>query len=232
MQGVLFKKGLSGNALKIIALITMTVDHIGYMIFPNTAILRIIGRIAMPIFAFMIAEGCFYTKNRLKYFSFIFGLGVICVFGYLVGERKLYLNILITFCYSILIIYAIDFALRLKNGFAILIPAAAVLFSAFMNIILPKITGNSGWETDYGFFGTLIPAGVYVFKDFRLKLFSLAAGIALTAAAIGTIQWWAFLALPFVAFYSGARGRFNLKYLFYIYYPLHIVVIYGISMLI
>ena len=55
---------LSGNSLKIIAAIAMTVDHIGVVIFPNFAILRIIGRIAFPIFAFMIAEGCRYTKKQ------------------------------------------------------------------------------------------------------------------------------------------------------------------------
>ena len=79
MQGVIFKKGLSGNALKIIALISMTVDHVGVMLFPNTEIFRIIGRIAMPIFAFMIAEGCYYSKHKLRYFSLVLSIGVICV---------------------------------------------------------------------------------------------------------------------------------------------------------
>lgn len=48
---------LNGNMLKIIAAITMTIDHIGAILFPHILILRIIGRIAFPIFAFMIAEG-------------------------------------------------------------------------------------------------------------------------------------------------------------------------------
>ena len=58
--------GLSGNALKIIGAITMLIDHMGVVLFPGIAILRIIGRISFPIFAFMIAEGCRYTKNKLK----------------------------------------------------------------------------------------------------------------------------------------------------------------------
>ena len=60
---------LSGNMLKVIAAITMTVDHIGVIFFPSSNILRIIGRIAFPIFAFMIAEGCKYTKNKFRYFN-------------------------------------------------------------------------------------------------------------------------------------------------------------------
>ena len=56
--------GLTGNQLKLIALITMTIDHIGFMLLPQVKILRAIGRIAFPIFAYMIAEGCQYTRNR------------------------------------------------------------------------------------------------------------------------------------------------------------------------
>ena len=54
---------LSANTLKIIALISMTLDHIG-LFFGNILILRLLGRIAFPIFAFFISEGCFYTKNN------------------------------------------------------------------------------------------------------------------------------------------------------------------------
>jgi len=64
---------LSNNQLKMIALVCMTIDHIGAYILTDWIILRIIGRIAFPIFAYMIAEGCAYTKNRKKY------LGVMAV---------------------------------------------------------------------------------------------------------------------------------------------------------
>ena len=56
--------GLTGNQLKLIALVTMTIDHIGMQLFPRVRLLRIIGRLAFPIFAYMIAEGCRYTRNR------------------------------------------------------------------------------------------------------------------------------------------------------------------------
>ena len=59
--------GLSGNQLKIIAMLTMLVDHIGVQLFPECIILRIIGRLSLPIFAYMIAEGCLHTRNRPKY---------------------------------------------------------------------------------------------------------------------------------------------------------------------
>ena len=56
----------SNNVLKIIACITMLLDHMGFILFPQYPIFRIIGRIAFPIFAFLLAEGCYYTKNKLR----------------------------------------------------------------------------------------------------------------------------------------------------------------------
>lgn len=58
----------------------MLIAHIGVILFPDVVILRIIGRIAFPIYAFMIAEGCANTKNKLWYFVTVFVLGVGCIF--------------------------------------------------------------------------------------------------------------------------------------------------------
>ena len=61
------KFGLTNNQLKIIAMVSMALDHIGLLFFPDVMLFRALGRIAFPIFAYMIAEGCRYTKNRAKY---------------------------------------------------------------------------------------------------------------------------------------------------------------------
>ena len=61
-------KILSGNALKMIAAISMLIDHIGLLFFPFNGIFRIFGRLAFPIFAYMIAEGAKYTRNKKKHF--------------------------------------------------------------------------------------------------------------------------------------------------------------------
>ena len=55
----------------------------------------------MPIFAFMIAEGCKYTKNKLKHFLMIFILGVICQVVYFINDQSLLMGILIVFSFSI-----------------------------------------------------------------------------------------------------------------------------------
>ena len=100
------QRGITGNMLKLIAAVSMLIDHMGVIFFPYDAIFRVIGRLAFPIFAFMIAEGCFYTKNRLRYFLGIFLLGTACQLVYFFVSGDTYLNILLTFSCAIPIIYA------------------------------------------------------------------------------------------------------------------------------
>lgn len=57
---------LSGNALKILACLLMLTDHIGMILFSEVSALRAVGRLSMPIFAFMFAEGCHYTRHKIS----------------------------------------------------------------------------------------------------------------------------------------------------------------------
>ena len=101
-------KILNGNAIKVLAAALMLVDHIGFMwgIIP----LSCIGRLSMPMFAFMIAEGCRYTKNKTLHFALIFVLAVVCQAAYaIVSPHYYYLSILVTFSISILLIYALQY---------------------------------------------------------------------------------------------------------------------------
>lgn len=72
---------LSGSALKVIAIISMVVDHCAYYLMENNTLLyevmRCFGRITFPVFAFLIAEGFRYTRNRMKYFLQLLGFGVV-----------------------------------------------------------------------------------------------------------------------------------------------------------
>ncbi|MBQ8402939.1 MAG: hypothetical protein IJX55_00760, partial [Clostridia bacterium] len=92
--------------MKIIAALAMFIDHAGYLMFPQYDILRIIGRMAFPIFAFMIAEGCKYTKNKARYFFTVFGLAAICQTVYYIFDKSLFMSVLISFSLAILMIYA------------------------------------------------------------------------------------------------------------------------------
>lgn len=220
----LFKRGfLTSNMLKVIAMVTMLIDHVGFHLFPTEISFRIIGRLAMPIFAYLIAEGCRYTKNKPRHFLEVFLLGVFCqTFMFAFGQTKF--NILITFSVSILLIYITDIAI--KNKYFLPIPIILViLLYPTVTMILPKL----GVGFDYGYFGMILPLFAFVPSKKILKTLSFAVGLALLCRFSGRVQLYSLLALIPIFFYNGERGKFGFKYAFYIFYPLHILIIYAIK---
>lgn len=222
--------GLTSNQLKLIALVTMTIDHVGLYLLPQYRILRVIGRLAFPIFAYLIAEGCRYTAHPIRYLGTIFGIGVAYQCFCLLTMESLHLNILLTFSLSIALIYAIWWG-QTEKGLRWLLSASVFLFAAFVCEGLPKLLPGTGYAIDYGFAGVLLPVFVFLGNGKWEKLTGAAVGLVFVALYYGGIQWFCLLTLPLLACYHGKRGKWKLKYLFYIYYPLHLVVIWGIRML-
>ena len=241
---------LSSNQLKLIALIAMTLDHIGKQLLPQYPILQIIGRLAFPLFAYMIAEGCKYTRNRKRYFYTIFIIGFLCQIVYFFAMELLYLSVLITFSLSILIIFAIDYAIKpigewsdmvkqygtYKNIAIIaarcILPIIIISVVVYSCEVLPYILWEYYFDIDYGIWGVLMPVAIYYGKGKLSKLVLSAIMITLLAMSIEGIQWYSLFALITLLLYNGRRGKLNMKNLFYVYYPLHLVVIYGIYLLI
>lgn len=222
--------GLSANTLKLIALISMTVDHIGMVFFTDLEIFRIIGRVSFPIFAYMIAEGCLYTKNMRLYFWRIFLLGLLCQVVYFFTENSVYQCILITFSLSVLLIYTLQWVQKHRRGWWLLL--SEILFVYLLTSVLPKYLPQTDFEIDYGFWGVMLPFCIYSMPDRRTK--TIAAGFVLIALSIssGKTQWWCLLSLLLLTCYNGQRGKRKMKKLFYIYYPLHLTAIYLIDTLI
>ena len=98
----------SSNSLKMIGAAAMLVDHVGLMFFPEITLLRILGRLAYPIFAFMIAEGCAHTGNRGRYFLRVFVLAAVCQIVYFLVDGSAYFSILVTFCCGLGMVYALQ----------------------------------------------------------------------------------------------------------------------------
>ncbi len=240
---------LSGNMLKIIAAISMLIDHFGLMFYPFDTRFRIIGRLAFPIFAFMIAEGAKYTRNRLKYFLSIFFLGVICQSVYNSFDYgPIYNNILLTFSVSILLIYLLDGFKRAlfspeataTRAFVMGILFILALFFVFVLNNLPV-----KMRFDYGFAGCTIPVMVSAFDFHGLqapkilarldclptRLVLLALGLLMFIPDSPSYQWYALFALIPLLLYSGKRGKYNMKYFFYIFYPVHLVLLEGLYIL-
>lgn len=222
---------LYGNQLKLIGLVSMTIDHIGVLLFPSAMVLRLIGRLSFPIFAHMIAEGWQYTHNRRRYAltMWLFGLAIQVVY-YIVG-RSLYQCIFITYGLSLLLIRSIEWAQLHKNA-AWLLPTAVCAAIAFVCEGLPRLLPHTDFAIDYGFCGVLLPALAYFPRSRQNKLLCFAAGLLMLGIQNGAIQYAGLLALLPLLIYNGRRGKWKLKNLFYIYYPAHLVILWVIAMLI
>ena len=218
---------LSGNALKILAAIFMTLDHMGLMLFPNQILFRILGRLALPIFAYMIAEGCKYTRNRGKYFGMVFGLGTVCQVVYWFVDRSLYFSILITFSLSILTIFAMQNWKEQRS-----LPSGLVFAAA----IAAVFALNRLFTIDYGFWGCMLPVFAAIphktgYDRHPVSVILLGVGLMLLALDLRGIQFYSLLSLPLLLAYSGKRGKGNMKYFFYIFYPAHLVILQAIAFL-
>ena len=221
---------MNGTILKLLAVIFMTVDHIGMVLFPQHIIFRQIGRLAFPVFAYMIAEGCHYTKSMPKYWGLVTAVAIICQVAYLVAMNSLYQCIFVTFSLSIGLIWLIKIA-RNKGKWCWIMPILGVCVVLFVTEILPSILTGTDYAVDYGFWGVMLPVAVYLGKSKLEKLLLAFVVLLLLAMGSASVQLYSLLAVGLLALYNGKRGRGLGKYFFYIYYPAHLLIIQAIAYL-
>ena len=225
----------------------MVCDHVGALLFPHVIILRIIGRIAFPIFAFLIAEGAKHTKNRLRHIIFFASFAAVVQLGYFIFNPSVEMSVLVTFTLSLLMIYALD---GLKAAFFAVKPSKrriALASALFIGSVALAVIFDHFLDLDYGLAGALLPLFPALFTvprcDGALAIFKKADTklVRVLATAVGTlalssgrnpIQLYALLAIPLLLLYSEKRGKLKMKYFFYVFYPLHLIIIYGIAILI
>lgn len=237
---------LSGNALKIIAAICMLCDHVGMFFFPKITVMRIIGRLAFPIFAFMIAEGAAHTKNKLRYLSTVALIAVALQTIYFLYEKRLTMCVFVTFTFALILIFLFDlfknalFDREIKSYQVILYGTAFIIALTAIAIF------NNFFFVEYGFWGCVTPLLASLFRApkqnsprwltlcDRLPVHVIMCGVGLLAVALtrSQIQFWALFAIPLLLLYSGKRGRLKLKYFFYVFYPAHLGLLELINMLI
>lgn len=209
--------------LKLIAVITMTIDHIGAVLMPQYGFLRIIGRIAFPIYCFMLVNGFFYTKNIRKYIGRMLIFAVIselffdwAIFGKI--YVKSYQNIYFTLLTGLIMLECIEF-IR-KHQFNELKLISYVL----EGIIVILACGVAIFiRSDYEFYGILMIYWFYAlrFNKVLMGLFEAYTNMEL----IGGVQGFAVLALIPIYMYNGKKDYNKSKWLFYAYYPLHLLII-------
>lgn len=236
---------LSGNALKIIAALSMLIDHIGVLLLPEVNVLRIIGRISFPIFAFMIAEGCAKTGNKRQYFLSVFALGAACQVIYYLYDGSTYLGILITFSISILLIYSLQDLKETAFSAAASRGRRLTALLAFPLLVTAVYLANRYFTIDYGFWGCMIPVFASIFRKpsslapscfdkldrLCVHVAMLGIGLVIISCERGGVQPYSLCSVPFLLLYSGIRGTWHMKSFFYIFYPAHLAAITLLSML-
>ena len=224
------EKGLTNNQLKLIALVSMTVDHVGMVLFPKLLWLRLIGRLAFPIFAYMIAEGCRHTKGMPRYLGTLAASAAVCQLVYFFVMGSLYQCIMVTFACAVGIIALIRRAQQTKKRYWWALAALGIAAAFFAAQLLPGLLPETDFGIDYGFEGIMLPVVVYLCPK-RWRLAVMVPMLALVTLGGWEGQWMALAALPLLACYNGNRGALNLKWLFYIYYPAHLVALQALALL-
>ena len=217
--------------LKIIACISMFLDHVKYAIPETTNYATMyLGRIAFPIFAFLISEGYIHTSNLKKYIKRLSIFAMISqipfmLFRTLIGEW-LMLNIMFTL---LLGLCAIIFYDKIPKKY-ISIPLVLLC------IILGKVL-----NVDYGWFGVALVFIFYLCKNKKVLL-SIIYLIVITIwfytinvfnlETIYVLLYFIAYIIPLVIimFYNGKQGK-KIKYFLYCFYPIHMLVLYLLSLI-
>lgn len=221
---------MSSFVLKIIAIITMFIDHVGYLIFGEFSVFNYIGRIAFPIFAFQISEGYIHTRNLKKYFLRLFIFALISQIPFMLFNKlvsnQFSLNIFFTLLLGLACIYIYD---KSKHK----------IVGIIVSIMLAFIAQYT--HCDYGFYGVAIIFLFYLFKDDITKS-SIAFILATTIKYLTSIFKYGFydiylyllistlIPIIFISLYNGKKGK-DTKYLLYLFYPIHLLLIYGIYLI-
>ena len=223
---------MNRNVLKIIAFVAMLIDHIGRVFFPENVIFCIIGRVSFPIFAFFIAEGYYYTRNKLRYVVMLVACLVVSWIPFVLLFDKSFFtaNVIGVFTVAVLGMFIID-GLKLKGK-----DDRFIYVLMFITYCLFVIVCDFLSVIPEGFLGVLLVLSFYLFRgNTRVRLFACSI-ILLLFGIVNHLNGWpyqyfALIAIILIAFYNQQKGKYNLKYLFYVGYPLHLIVFLVLKLL-
>ena len=237
-------RGFSGNQLKMIACFLMLCDSIGYMLIENgvlyglnaeywslalateagqrwylfARVLRFFGRMSFPIFAYMIAEGFVHSRDRFKYMLRMAVFACISEVPFDLATRHAvfdmaYQNVLFTYALALCALIIIRKMRRLPLILRLLVMG---VFAAGAYYI----------RSDYGPLGVVFICLMYLLRKDRTA--QLVTGTLLSASE--SLSYYCISAISFILirFYNGKRGTIPLKYFFYIFYPAHMLLFYGL----
>jgi len=210
------KPVLCGTWLKIIAIISMICDHAAVEFLaqgdPLRLYLRSFGRIAFPIYCFLLVEGAFKTSNIKKYATrlFIFALISEVPFDLVVYKSFWYIqkqNVFFTLFFGLIMVYILQ---KTQNAILMLIGTFACGFAAYF------------LKTDYGIWGVALILAFYI------ATVNPVSGLILFAVLMifkGGIEYWGIASLIVILLYNGQRGK-QMGHVLYLVYPIHLLLLH------
>lgn len=211
------EKGFLDNfTLKMIAILTMVIDHVGYMLFPEMTILRAIGRISFPLFCFLIVEGFYHTRNT---FNYLIRLSVFALISEIPFDLAFhgepfnwqYQNVFFTLSLGLLCLFCLE---EMNTHRKYIIPLVLIWVVAALI------------HCDYGLGGVLLICMFYVTRRTPWVRFFLCCVILYIF--YGPIEAYGILAMLPITLYNGKHGP-STKMFFYWFYPVHLLILYGIA---
>lgn len=241
---------ISSAALHIIAMLSMLIDHMFMTVIKDDSWILVLGRLAFPIFAFMVVEGYLHTHNYRKYIVRMLIFAVISEIPYdLMKNKEVFdrfdQNVLWTFLLALLCIRSIDFVKSKGKKWV-------YIFTAVIVSIIGYMLGTE-FDVDYGGMGVLMVLIFYFFHDrkWRCMLLQFVFLLIINALFLGVfgntviayvfgqrievpLQGFAMLSLIPIWLYHGRQGYHSkpFQYICYAFYPVHMIILFAISGLI
>ena len=190
------------NFIKLVAILSMLIDHIGAFLFPSILLLRIIGRISFPLFAYQLKIGYLKTSNKKRYIKSLIFFGIISQIPFYFLTNELRLNILFSLALGVVSFWVIE-----KKKYYYLI---VIIFLSFF--------------VDYGLYGLVAILIFYIFKNkiIQFLLFSLST-LIYSICILQPLQVFAIFSFALIV---KPIFKINLpKNFFYIFYPAHLAII-------
>ena len=238
--------------LRLIGMLTMVIDHVGSFLFPRLTILKIIGRISFPIFAFLCAEAMHYSSKKERYIIVLAAFDIVISLVIYLFTGQNFGSVFSCLAISALIIYL----LQNKRIWVRILSVIPFMYAIFASLHFTPIV------MQYGIYGVLMIVGFYLIRriltiygeknnidntSFNFPFYySLCSTLYLVALSLISyngssffetylpsggmsfrIQSYAFMSGIFILFYSGKKGYSSkwFKIFNYAFYPLHVLII-------
>lgn len=213
---------MNGFTIKCIAVLSMLIDHVGYVLFPHHLWMRAIGRIAFPIYCFLLMEGYRHTRDAKKY---LLRLGIFALISeipfnlaFSLSLRASGTNVFFTLFLGLLAAYISDQIKMFKGQY---------IFLQYIVFLVAAVIAELLLDTDYGAWGILLIFVFYAYQQHKVLTFVLAGAIFWCMTWLELFALFAFIP---IFLYNGRRGPNPpaLKIGFYLFYPLHLLALYFI----